>query len=535
MQWLVDRFVLVLAEKFVREMSVSRMFSWMCCSVTVDYMTSFWVNCWFFVMVLMKHWQGAYAWSKTGVSVGLGRRNTRRASSTSTEMADRKEEIYHNFFSSRDWYAANEFWSSIVRLPSNAWPAFVKGKASPGYGVTDISLLNKAGLAGEFSSKDTRYMKRFNYAIQVGYVGNRFHGYQIQSVNVPPKPIVEPSNEVSHTSSEEASCKDIDLSTVTAPPQELATVEGSLRKGLDGLACFGAGRTDRGVHAVSQIVNFATSDTKIDQHLLLQRLRNSPMHAEGYLQVYDCVRVPKSFHSRSSATWRRYLYVFPLMPRSDSTADTMNDLYLISKTLMKTRSMEYLRSIFKSLEMKEFSYSAYTKKGSDYKKTNSQTEEARVMQIEPVLGPVMRRPISPNTASLEDRCILFHTDAYLLDLNSQQIIVESSDVQPSQIQKPAICIELVGNRFLRQMVRILVGTAIRETITFGLQGKDMSSPGNHSVLVDIANKSERQFAAMALPPHGLCFAGVGYDYKVLSLYKRMPKDQMQKVLSDSSF
>lgn len=376
-------------------------------------------------------------------------------------------------------------------------------------------------------------MTRFNYAIQVGYVGNRFHGYQIQSVNVPPKPIVESSNEVSHGSSEEMSRKDFDLSTVKAPSQELATVEGSLRKGLDGLACFGAGRTDRGVHAVSQIVNFATSDTKLDQHLLLQRLRNSPMHAEGYLQVYDCVRVPKSFHSRSSATWRRYLYVFPLIPRSDSIPDTMNDL--ISKTLMKTRSMEYLRSIFKSLEMKEFSYSAYTKKGSDYKKTNSQTEEARVMQKEPVLGPVMRQPISTNTASSEDRCILFHTDAYLLDLNSQQIIVESSDVQPSQIQKPAICIELVGNRFLRQMVRIIVGTAIRETITFGLQCEDMSSPGNLSVLVDIANKSERQLAAMALPPHGLCFAGVGYDYKLLSLYKRMPKDQMQKVLSDSSF
>lgn len=32
----------------------------------------------------------------------------------------------------------------------------------------------------------------------------------------------------------------------------------------------------------------------------------------GRLAVYDCVRVPKKFHARSSATWRRYLYLFPL-------------------------------------------------------------------------------------------------------------------------------------------------------------------------------------------------------------------------------
>jgi hypothetical protein len=35
----------------------------------------------------------------------------------------------------------------------------------------------------------------------------------------------------------------------------------------------------------------------------------------------------------------------------------------------------------------------------------------------------------------------------------------------------------------------------------------------------------RSRAEKALPPHGLCFAGVGYDDKDLAFYKYMPKQK----------
>ena len=62
-----------------------------------------------------------------------------------------------------------------------------------------------------------------------------------------------------------------------------------------------------------------------------------------------------------------------------------------------------------------------------------------------------------------------------------------------------VVIELVANRFLRKLVRVLVATAAR-----GGDGRQAD------VLLALAAARERSATASAAPPNGLFFAGVGY-------------------------
>jgi hypothetical protein len=63
-----------------------------------------------------------------------------------------------------------------------------------------------------------------------------------------------------------------------------------------------------------------------------------------------------------------------------------------------------------------------------------------------------------------------------------------------------VVIELVADRFLRKLVRVLVATAAREAATG-------AAP---DVLLKLADARERAATASAAPPSGLFFAGVGY-------------------------
>ena len=107
--------------------------------------------------------------------------------------------------------------------------------------------------------------------------------------------------------------------------------------------------------------------------------------------------------------------------------------------------------------------------------------------------------------------------------------------------------ELVGNRFLRKMVRVLVSTVVREAVPVGRRvgvgsagavagsgpprGMDLDLdlvPGGLDLceswkgvgavaavapadaLVECCRQGDRTLTAPPAPPGGLCFAGVGY-------------------------
>ena len=75
---------------------------------------------------------------------------------------------------------------------------------------------------------------------------------------------------------------------------------------------------------LSQIVSFTTNRLDLEASDYLKELRAL---AEKYnLAFFDCQRVPKKFNARSAATWRRYLYLFPLNVIKDDTGHAIFDV-----------------------------------------------------------------------------------------------------------------------------------------------------------------------------------------------------------------
>jgi tRNA pseudouridine38-40 synthase len=132
-------------------------------------------------------------------------------------------------------------------------------------------------------------------ALKMGYLGTQYHGFQVQ------------------------------------PQSAVQTIEGALFEALTALQIIddrasaqyaAAGRTDKGVHALAQVVSFDTA-----QPNLSPRMINSMLPAD--IWVFGLAKpAPPSFNARKDAlsrTYRYYLYVPPdaeldLTPMQDAAA-----------------------------------------------------------------------------------------------------------------------------------------------------------------------------------------------------------------------
>lgn len=90
----------------------------------------------------------------------------------------------------------------------------------------------------------------------------------------------------------------------------LRTVQGVLEEALarltgEGIVTVGAGRTDRGVHALAQVVHFETSSHIPVEHL--PAALNSLLPSD--LAVLDAAVADASFHARYSALGKKYSYL----------------------------------------------------------------------------------------------------------------------------------------------------------------------------------------------------------------------------------
>jgi len=224
----------------------------------------------------------------------------------------------------------------------------------------------------------------------------------------------------------------------------------------------------------------------------------------GEVSIYDCVRVPRKLNARSSAIWRRYLYIVPLqrVTPADDTKDSMTrDRFDIDA--------EAVTRLLKALEGHALPYNAFA-----YQEDRNQ-------------GDGMR-----------DLCTLHRARAYLVDLdlkmNSDGIVTSSSTSSNA-----GLCIELVGDRFLRQMVRRIVSTAVHESqkLTAGVESASkqvgaITDDEYDNILVNICRSNNRRLAQPPFPGEGLCLAGVGFDTVDLSFYRFMPKEQKEELLRE---
>jgi tRNA U38,U39,U40 pseudouridine synthase TruA len=236
---------------------------------------------------------------------------------------------WKSYVKSRDWDSVNNFWKRMVQTTDQTTlPSYIKGRVDSlqpitldraaiaydsfqydktdsftpkvttdyaitnSFGVTNLRPVHKAGCFREFHVNSTRYNRDITLALSIGYVGDNFYGYSYQ------KDALGVENAVRNILKKEV--KSLKAQT------------------------FGCGRTDRGVHAISQVVTFSVDQynkNQLTKELLFQRFKDSEYYCKSEkggneegksLVLYDCYRVPRRFHARSTTLWRRYMYLFPL-------------------------------------------------------------------------------------------------------------------------------------------------------------------------------------------------------------------------------
>ena len=227
-----------------------------------------------------------------------------------------------------------------------------------------------------------------------------------------------------------------------------------------------AGRTDKGVHGLAQTVSFTVADDLEKEsrekktgapfrETVARLVAASPAGLLGHLRVVASPaprETHRSFHATFCATWRRYVYVFPTRQsmREERTPRREIDVSLLNEMLGRLVLEK------KSPGVDCYAFARDTVAGKD---SHVVFRVARAFR-----GHVPRVDDGPH--------------------GGEEVVV----------------IELVADRFLRKLVRVLVATAAREAAT----------GAKPDVLLALAAARERSATASAAPPNGLFFAGVGY-------------------------
>jgi len=211
-----------------------------------------------------------------------------------------------------------------------------------------------------------------------------------------------------------------------------------------------AGRTDKGVSAIGQVCRVRTYKEMHDTERYVTELVNKQMEQSGLgLRIMNVERVENDFHPSFGATSRSYAYLMDL-DDDNGVGIESNIRPRISPSLVPK-----LDRMLQSLEGKELDYYAMS-----HGKVKTQTT----------------------------LCTLYHARAGIVEW-------EDNTGQTRQ----AICFELIGNRFLRRMVRILVATTLREAY------REDGSSGNDEALLKILASKDRKLRSRAAPPDGLIF------------------------------
>ncbi len=270
---------------------------------------------------------------------------------------------------------------------------------------------------------------------------------------------------------------------------ELRTVQASL-EGAVSLATgyparvVGAGRTDRGVHALGQVVHFDVPQDIAPRGSGMLSALNSRLPPDIRVLVID--PVSDEFHARFSATSRRYHYTIENALIGVPTNRRL--AWNIRRPVDVMAMNDALGRIVGSHDFAVFG----VRVGSD--------PTQRV-----VLGARVSATVLPRNEQFIDRDAARRLPAARAVCG--EIWHTSRQCDP-HCEPPAsiVVIEVEANAFLRHMMRRLVGTLVRV-------GHLRVPP---DVMDTLLVEPSKRLVGPAAPPHGLCLVHVAYDGTRLS-------------------
>ncbi|KAL5225903.1 hypothetical protein ABZP36_012542 [Zizania latifolia] len=356
----------------------------------------------------------------------------------------------YEYMYARPWSRVADFYAELVRTGAGAAGlAMLFGKDENDY-TRDTNggdyIVPSEKQTSSKSSKDRGgRWERANFKIVLSYHGGSFDGWQKQPGLNTVQGLVE-----KHLGKFVDEKKAKQLEARSLPIEGYAAV---------------AGRTDKGVTALQQVCSFYTWRKNVKSGDIKDTINKA---APEKLRLLHVSEVSREFHPNFAAKWRRYLYIFPL----DEDAKSISGEEQSTKILkgpeynIKPQSFDVdkVDKIIRQLEGKSLSYKMF----------------ARDTQA--------LRSVGPPT-----ECFMFHSRAAVVKLHSADENCEEG--------MSAVCIELVANRFLRKMVRVLVATTIREA----------AAGAEEDALLNLMEATCRRATAPPAPPLGLCLVDVGYD------------------------
>jgi hypothetical protein len=257
------------------------------------------------------------------------------------------------FFESRNWAGVKRFWSTILTQgqedvessSTHPIPSFVAGEGD--YRLTDLQALHDVSAGDEFQCDDVKFANRYTYALSLGYDGSQYYGYQQQrgseahirtveddldfllrrKVLVAGRTDKDVSAVAQIVSFHAHDAVDRSRDILDMVERRIKAFDDCLAAGLD----YTSGDDDASAPAQTEAVPeliLSKKQRKVQEKKAKQKSKEAMFpfslpssKLSGKLRIWDCKRVSRKFHPIFVATWRRYLYLFPANVISTTNVD----------------------------------------------------------------------------------------------------------------------------------------------------------------------------------------------------------------------
>lgn len=374
----------------------------------------------------------------------------------------------YQFMSARPWQEVRDFYSNLVKGQSSLSKLYGTEIYNHDHTETKEVLNVVEDKPGSGRSE------RVTFKIVLSYDGASFDGWQKQ-----------PGLSTVQDSVEKSLGAFIDEWKV----QELK----EKCKPLEGCAVV-AGRTDKGVSAIGQVCSFYTWRTDVKSCHIKDAINSV---APGKLRALSVSEVSRAFHPNFSAKWRRYLYIFPLNEGENKEQSHQSEK--ISENLGSHEIFhENINGCGQNIGI-ENAENLITSEDVGIEGRNK-PRDFRVFRVNQLLQKLEGKLLSYRMFARDtkpSRSIGPPTECFMYRARAAEARLPCDD-HGEGIK--VMCVELVANRFLRKMVRVLVATSIREA----------AAGAEDDALLRLMDATCRRATAPPAPPDGLSLVDVGY-------------------------